>query len=384
VEVIGPQKLPEDFRGEFTVENRYDFTNLNQCSFVWQLARFPSPDEGKSGHTVLAAGRMKGPDLGPHGSGQLQLGWPANWHGADVLYLTVKDPAGRDLWTWSWRLKKAADVNNDKPKAPAEKIQMREEGGLLVVQSGLLELRFSKATGALAEVRRNGKTIPFGNGPRFVAFRRNDRKYMDVAGLNSLTRFTWRQDAADVIVEASYDGALSQVSWRISPGGVLKLDYEYKFDGVLDMLGVQFDLAETTVKGIRWLGMGPYRVWQNRMQGTHVDVWANAYNDSTPGESWIYPEFKGYFRDWQWATFDTTAGKVTVSTDSDHSFLGIYKPKDGTDGLLDLPQIGIAFLEVIPAMRNKFHTTDEIGPQSKPKEVSGGKRGTLYFRFAAP
>ena len=161
----------------------------------------------------------------------------------------------------------------------------------------------------------------------------------------------------------------------------MRLDYEYKFDGLVDMIGVNFDFPEHHLKGIRWLGRGPYRVWQNRMQGTRFDVWQNAYNDTTPGESWVYPEFKGYFRDWKWATFDTIDGEVVIKNDAEDSFLGIYKPRDGKDGLLDLPEIGIAFLEVIPAMRNKFHTTDEIGPQSKPRQVSGIKQGTIHFRF---
>jgi len=84
---------------------------------------------------------------------------------------------------------------------------------------------------------------------------------------------------------------------------------------------------------------------------------------------------------WRWATFDTTEGKIIIATEADNSFLGVFKPKDGKDGLLDLPEIGIGFLDVIPAMRNKFHTTDEIGPQSKPREVSGTKRSTIHFRF---
>jgi len=141
------------------------------------------------------------------------------------------------------------------------------------------------------------------------------------------------------------------------------------------------DFPENRLRGIRWLGRGPYRVWQNRMQGTRLDVWNNAYNDSTPGESWIYPEFKGYFRDWQWADLQTADGSIIISTENKSSFLGLYQPKDGKDGLLDLPQIGIAFLDVIPAMRNKFHTTDEIGPQSKPRQVSGIKHGIIHFRF---
>ena len=161
----------------------------------------------------------------------------------------------------------------------------------------------------------------------------------------------------------------------------MRLDYEYTFDAVVDLIGVQFDFPEAKMKGIRWLGRGPYRVWQNRMQGTRLDVWENAYNDTTPGESWVYPEFKGYFHDWQWASFATTEGTIIIMTEADDSFLGVYRPKDGKDGLLDFPETGIAFLEVIPAMRSKNHSPDELGPQSKPWQVSGTRRGIIHLRF---
>jgi hypothetical protein len=127
--------------------------------------------------------------------------------------------------------------------------------------------------------------------------------------------------------------------------------------------------------------MGPYRVWQNRLQGTRLDVWQNGYNDSMPGERWIYPEFKGYFRDVRWADFVTASGVTSLSSVPSSSYLGLFKPRDGVDGLLDFPDVGIAVLDVIPAMRNKFHTTDEIGPQSQAKQVSGTVKHTVELRF---
>ncbi|MDQ2921724.1 MAG: glycoside hydrolase family 2, partial [Acidobacteriota bacterium] len=334
--------------------------------------------------TVVASGTVKGPNVLPHDAAELRINLPPNWRKADVLYATVKDAAGRELWTWSWGLKTASDFARREQQTVGGEIQTRDEGGLLVVQTGLLELRFSKETGRLSEVRhihRRGTVIPFGNGPRFVAFRRSDRTYTDVAGPNSLTHFAWRKEAAETIVEANYGGALRQVRWHIARGGAVRLDYEYTFDGVVDMIGVQFDVPENEMKRIRWLGRGPYRIWQNRMQGTRLDVWENNYNDTTPGESWVYPEFKGYFRDWKWVSIDTTKGRIIISTEAPDSFLGVYKPKDGKNGLLDFPETGIAFLEVVPAIRNKFHTTEETGPQSQPQQVSGVKRGTVHFWF---
>ena len=163
-------------------------------------------------------------------------------------------------------------------------------------------------------------------------------------------------------------------------GGITaQLDYEYSFNGTVDILGVEFDCAEKEIRSLRWLGEGPYRVWQNRLQGTRLDVWENKYNDSTPGESWIFPEFKGYFSGVRWARFETATGPFTISPNG--AYLGLFKPSDGVNGLLDFPDVGISVLDVIPAMRNKFHTTDEIGPQSKTKNVSGTVKRTIQFQF---
>jgi hypothetical protein len=312
----------------------------------------------------------------------LKLNLPATWRRADALYLTAKDPAGRELWTWSWGLKRAGAAARGEARAGAGSVRAREEGSVLVAQAGTLELRFDKRSGLLAEVRRGGKPFPFGNGPRFVAFRRDDRKYADVAGQSARLFFESHMEGGDLVVETHYNGALKQIRWRVSPGGEVRLDYEYTFDGAVDLLGVEFDAAESQVRGIRWLGRGPYRVWQNRTHGTRLDVWENRYNDTTPGESWVYPEFKGYFGDWRWAAFDTGGGRVTVVNESGASYLGVYRPKDGREGLLDFPETGLAFLDVIPAMRSKNHSTSELGPQSKQRQVAGTRRGAVRFSFS--
>lgn len=117
--------------------------------------------------------------------------------------------------------------------------------------------------------------------------------------------------------------------------------------------------------------------------GTRLDVWESRYNDTTPGESWGYPEFKGYFAGWRWAAFETTAGSVTFINKSSDSHLGVFKPKDGRDGLLDLPETGLAILHVVPAIGSKFQPPDQLGPQSQQRHVSGTTRGSISFSFNA-
>ncbi len=385
VQIDAPAKgLQPGFQGSIKIHNSYDFTDLNQCKFSWEYASFPKPDEDRAGHTVLASGEIAAPSIAPNGSGELQLNLPA-MQGVEAVYFTAKNSLGQNLWTWSWPV---ATVPNPTAQTAAEKITTSDADGQLIVRAGALELRFDKTSGFLTRVVNGGKIIPLANGPRFIAYTHNNGKartitYRDVAGTNTLTGLTSHADGNDSIVEANYDGTFKQASWRISPDGRVKLNYTYGYDGAVDLLGVSFDFPEADIKGITWMGYGPYHVWQNRLQGTRLDVWQNAYNNTVP--SVIYsptPEFKGYFRNWRWVTFDTSDGKFTVSTAATESYLGIYHPNDGPLGpLLALPQTGLTFLEVIPAMRDKFLTQERMGPQSAERQVSGEHKGEVTFDF---
>ena len=133
-----------------------------------------------------------------------------------------------------------------------------------------------------------------------------------------------------------------------------------------------------------WVGNGPYRVWQNRLQGPQYGYWSNSYNDPIPGESWDYPEFKGYFAGVDWMRLHTTEGDITIGNDP-HYYIGVYEPRDGRDHLLyELPHTGISILGVIPAVRNKVNCTDLNGPSAQPRWLSGD--GTIQFslKFEKP
>ena len=377
--VTGPASI-ESATINVGLENRFDFTNLNTLLFGWSMARFARPTSPRAGHTNLSSRTVKGPDVPAHQSGTLRLALPANWRSADVIYLTAKTSAGESLWTWAWPIDSIKRFSSNHGSGVHE-ISTQETDDAIKVNAHPIELLFSKRTGMLESVVIGQKKLPLSNGPKFVAFKRNDRKYDEVAGSGRLIKISSQSAANETIVEATYEGALRRVTWKIHRNRNVMINYEYAYDGVVDMIGVQFESRPEELRRIRWLGMGPYRVWQNRLQGTTLDVWENKYNDAVPGESWIFPEFKGYFRDWRWARLDTLNGSVTLESGDPDTFLGLFKPRDGVNGLLDLPEIGIAFLDVIPAMRNKFHTTDEIGPQSKPQKVSGVVKRTVLMRF---
>ena len=390
---ITTTELPDDFDGTLSVENRYDFINLKDCRFTWSLKSFANRQE-----KILKTADIPGIHLAPHAAGRLKINLPPDWKQADALFVAAYSPSGEHLWTWDWTWKHPEAFFSFAGRKAA--LSVEEKAEQLTVQTGAVSLIFNKKTGLLEKVVKNKQTISFGNGPRFIAARRGDRSmdrfynhddkearskeriYYNIAGPDRLTAFTYQNRNDSVIVEASYFGDRSKTRWVFASDGNIRLDYEYQYNGTVELMGIAFDYPENQVLSKRWLGKGPYRVWQNRIHGTGLGIWENDYNDPIPGETFIYPEFKGYFAGWKWVSFKTTEGEFSLGNGTDSSYLGVYTPRDGRDALLyTLPESGIAVLKVIPAVRNKVNATDLIGPSSQAQWLMGPQKGSVYFQF---
>jgi hypothetical protein len=298
----------------------------------------------------------------------------------DVLHLTVSDATGHQLWTWS--------VPRNEPAATAERTETlgldKHElppSDRTIVESGPYSLTFDNETGVLKQVRRGTRVYPLSDGPRPIVYRRKQREFEAVAELGKLRSFEIADaQAAPLIATATYDGVLQKVSWSRSGDGFL-LSYQLAYEGTADIFGVQFALPEDAVKSKRWVGHGPYRVWQNRLKGGVFDLHETAYNDATPGEAYAYPEFKGYFGAWRWLELTTSAGRIIIENASAVPHFGLYRPRGGTQPVLALPDVGVSFLSVIPAMGTKFQEPGTLGPQSQPRNAFSGHHGSLRFRF---
>ncbi len=372
-------ELPADWDGTAVITNGYDFTSLDRCRFEWRLLQFASPGAAGSARTVMAEGALQGPSLAPRTSGTLALKLPSNWSRADVVHVTARGPSGAALWTWS------ASIPHSRPDAsePARgAAAVRLDERTVVVTGPAGEMRFDRTTGRLSEWRRGERVFPLANGPRVAAYRRQAIRHLEVPDVGTLTSLSWRTDGRDVVVDAQYGGALRRVTWRIgSTVDRARLEYEYAYDGEVDLLGVTFDVPAQAFTGKRWLGRGPYRVYRNRLEGGVFDLHQVAYNDPVPGQSATYPEFKGYFREWRWLQLETADGTLTVENGSHIPFFGLFGPRDGEPPMLGFPETGLAFLDVIPAHGTKFDTPDQLGPQSRTPRVSGAKRGSVGLRF---
>ena len=392
--------IDRNFDGKLSVENRYDYLNLNTCRFIWQQVKFPSVTDASNTTTrILKQGEVQGSDVAAHGVGVVDIK-TSILPEADALFLTVIDKYGHELWRWTFPVDKLNRETEQFSASSGRASYTETEKGITVKANGRTFV-FSKKDGQLKDVSVNNRKISFANGPRFIGARRadrsldqfynhddekakaKDRTYSEFTDAAVFTKLDVKKEGGNLILTANYKlGNLDKAQWTIHPDGMATLDYTYNFSGVVDLMGICFDYPEEQVLSKRWLGAGPYRVWQNRIHGTQYDIWENDYNDPIPGETFTYPEFKGYFGSVSWMSIRTKEGTISLRNETPDSYIGVYQPRDGRDRLLyTLPESGISVLNVIPPVRNKVNSTDLCGPSSQPKWVDGPQTGRLVLRF---
>ena len=342
--------------------------------------RFAGPDSAAAGHTDVAQGTAPAPAASPPATAARSSS-PSRATGAssDALYLTARDPQGHEIHTWTWMTKGPEDIRK-RVVSSGGRASGHETAGQIQMEASGTRVTIDRATGQLAEVERDGKPVSLTNGPRIVE------------GTATLTELTHRADGDGYVVEATYDGTLKQVRWRLDGSGWLELDYRYVNPGRHAYLGVSFDYPEAQVTGMKWLGRGPYRVWKNRREGASFDVWQKAYNDTRTGADWIYPEFKGHHADLYWAVLETKELPITVVTDTEDLFLRVLTPKYGvnpTFTAVPFPEGDLSFLHAIAPIGTKFAGPETMGPEGQPNESvgenatqhMGAYEARLYFYF---
>ncbi|MFA5330228.1 MAG: glycoside hydrolase family 2 TIM barrel-domain containing protein [Prolixibacteraceae bacterium] len=369
--------ITEDFSGEFPVENRYIYTNLQDCKFTYHIADLPKPDEKAEKETET--GTLESPDVAPGQKGKLKMFMSENFRNSDVLYITATDPHGREIYTWSWPLKSANRianeiVNNDR----SGKIRIIEDALGITAQMDDLAFKWDKRTGFLSGVKNKNQRIHFSQGP------------VPASGSADFQEIRNYSDGPDEIVECTYKGELKKVKWTILSSGWLKLEVQYKTPNANKFMGISFNYPEDQVTGVRWMGNGPYRVWKNRMKGNTLNVWEKAYNNTITGEKgWIYPEFKGYHRNFYWATIESKEQNFTVICPDEDIFLRLFTPEKPKGAQNDntspeFPSGDISFLHGIDAIGTKFKKAEQLGPMSQPNLFLYDKYLTLYFDFNQP
>lgn len=375
---ITMKELSSDFNGEIPVENRYHFTNLNQCVFRWELVNFNARSNSQTGYSIAQTGDVISPNIKPTDKGVLKISLPADWKGFEGLVLIAYDTDKKEIYRWTWKIKSNTELIKNLLNTPYNQSAIATETDTLItLKANGIAVSFSKYTGKLVRLSNdNSAKLSFNNGPVLVS------------GQADFTSIKHYQEDNNQVVEASYNGSLKNVRWKMKPNGWLEMDYEYALEGKYPFAGISFSYPEGLVLSAKWLGKGPYRAWKNRMQGLNYNVFENLYNNTQTGNApWIYPEFKGYYSNIVWLELSTMEGKFIVASPENDLYVRLFDfyAINGAKPHPVLPTGDISFLDAIPAVGSKMGVSNNevkaLGPNSDLNAINGTIKRKLFFYF---
>ena len=376
---ISKPVLNKQFTGDLSIENHYHFTSLSTCTFSWQLIKYPLSRDTKTGHSILSSGKAIS-DLLPGKNGSIHLQLPVKWQDADALTFIATDRNGMELYRWTWPIKSNSDFvkqNLGKDKDEKSDIKETENGSSYIIQQNNLSYEFDITTGLIHQVKKNNLLIPFGEGPIFAG---------EKQPLLSFKHY--RNEKGNLLIETLFKGTNSlQATWEFAKNETVKLTYQFTEKDSANYYGIGFHTDEATITGMKWLGSGPYHVWKNRLKGVTLDVWHKKYNNTITGETFDYPEFKGYHSNLYWATIESKQGSFSVYTETPDLFLQMMQPnkqKTKFNPFVNpgFPETNLSFLHAIAPIGTKFKGAETMGPQSlKNNPQTLPVSGMLWFDF---
>jgi len=374
--------ITASFDSSFTIQNRYHFTNTKQCSFQWELKRI-SLNEATAFKGIATA-----PDIAPGASGKLVLNLPADWNAYDILYITVTDPSGMELFTRSFPIAT--------PQQMAERVMSRNgnntitvttQDSVIAVKVKDISIRFKQQNGTLVAVSNKKGELPLHNGP------------VVQEGVNNFSSVQYAFKDSALVITSAFDqkNHYNTLQWTVFPSGWVQLDVAY-FPGAYftSFAGINFSFPENNIRSVTYLGDGPYRVWKNRLKGNRFGTWNKMYNNTETGEApWLYPEFKGYHSNFYGGNFYTRNGnRFTVATATSGLFLRLFTPAWKTDQWHNyepiFPSGDVSFLNGISSIGTKTQRNETTGPMGMKniyydyeKDPARALHIRLYFNFSA-
>ena len=377
--------ITPEFDGDFKIENRYHFTNLNQCEFHYEFVDLAGPSQTSGSN--LFTGTTDPVNLSPGQNGILSIELPEGWKKSDLLLIRAVDPYGMEIFEWSWPVKTAAQIADAIVSGDATRMQtaVEQNEDFIILSADRTKIFFDNYTGMLHHVEKGDSHIPFGNGPRLLygePLHEGVEIHKDKGIVSLHVNFTHGRD--------QFTGNFKSLIWTLLENGWLQMDAVYWPADSSVHMGLTFDLPEKIVRSVKYMGQGPYRVWKNRLKGGTLNVWDKEYNNTITGESYDYPEFKGYYKDFYWGQFRLQNNSFTVLCGSDDVFLRLLTPDPPVTRYSDVvappfPEGNISFLHGINPIGTKFKDAVRLGPMSQKNYFKHyryfDKEITLYFRF---
>ncbi len=371
--VISNNKIDEDFNVSLNIHNKFSFVNLNQCKINWKLVNFANPDASSNGHRTVASGIVAVESIKAGEKGKLKIDLPKSFIKNDALIIEVYDNQGRLVYDKRLPINQPKNTFRLSTKLPFT----QSEKDSFKFTRGKIALHFDENSGILTSVLDKDKATSLANFP-FLTFKADDTNLKNDTIKTAKAIVSKKGDV--FVIEAKNTKGFDFIKWLLKPDGEILLDYAYTLkSGSYHYAGIGIEVAAEDVKRKRWLGEGPWRIYQNRQEGGLLDVYAIDKKINIPGQIYNGPEFEGFFAPWNWAVFYLDMNVNVGFQNKTDVTLGVLNPINGFNpkkATWHYPeQEGFFFFDVISAVGSKWKPAKVFGPDAQPvlidKQITG-------------
>lgn len=328
-------KTVNALKGEFTIKNRYQFTNLNKFSGKWSLTE--NGDQVASGAFTPGA-------IAPGEEKVVHIAFPFKPKaGAEYfIRLSLDLDAGQNWAPKGYEVAEQQLVVPNNKKAnevkPAKgNLTTTEDGQLVIVKGNGFTLAFDKAQGTFSRIEENGHNLLTDNGgPRLHLWRAphqiDDMWAYEDWEKKGVTRLNWKVNSVSykqtangsVEINADLSGYGRQnfkvdhkAVYTINASGQIHVQNEVATSDSsfsLARIGVRI-LLDRQMDRFDYFGRGPMENYADRKRGADVAHYSSTVaQQMTPYEK---PMENGNHEDVRWANLKSADGlKLTVKADT--------------------------------------------------------------------
>jgi beta-galactosidase len=261
----------ENGKISLTIENRLQFSNLNECKIDWSVG-------GKSG--IINAVAKAGARITVPVELSLQPAY------GEKLTINVRDPRGLLIDTYQFQI--MPKLTTPVTASTATPLIYSQSGNVITAKNKNVSISFNQATGDLSQISSNGATV-LQNGIRLMVLRltgegrgvqmTGDTQFFDAFTAvcqNRVVQSVKTEKGKNefvVVVKDDYDEAYGTVNYRIANNGVLTVDYKYTLKKEINprQWGMVFNLPKSFDK-LSWNRKGLWNYYPEdhigRLTGT--------------------------------------------------------------------------------------------------------------------
>lgn len=312
-----------------TIQNKYDFINLNQFDLLWEVLQ-----DG----VVIESGKLD-ISLAPNESSVVQIPYTTSTTVANEYMLNIKfalksatiwSEAGRVMAQEQFSITPQVALSQVDVTDETSSLDVREENGEIVIEGEKLTASFDASTTILKTLTLLGRDVIYNNsGFEFSFFRyiENDKyNSTSVSYVNPSITYSKSSDGKTVTVRATRT-ATNRADYIIV--------YTFYANGVMDMdvtldaksndlrrLGITCSLTPE-MENVEYYARGPWENYCDRKTGSYFGIYKNTVTGFE--EEYVKPQSMGNREDLRWVTFTDESGTgIKITTEGQVNFTALH------------------------------------------------------------